>query len=182
MKKERPAAPPPKPRQVDQQKAISLIFQAEKGGQLTPQMAYLKSQIPELVFDRWGQPLPLSTVKQERLDRMMGVFMDPVARTIALLHSGTLDTIEADAVRFGHPDVYAQLKTTLIAEMADAGPPLPQWSEAALGIFFGRDAALVYTDGKEAEKPDQGGSAYPGKAPPPTPADLSGEEQLRRST
>jgi hypothetical protein len=59
-----------------------------------------------------------------------------------------------------------------------AGPPLPVWSEGVLGVFFGRDAALVYNEGHEAEKP-KAGREFTGKPPIPTPADFSGETHLK---
>lgn len=174
-------APPPPPR-VDLAGLVKKLDDAAAvhGGQLPPAMDYLKAQMPPQIFDRWGQPLPLSIDKQERLDRLVAILAQPLERGRALLVSGTLDTIEADALRNGWPTVYDHLKDQAIAEMAEAGPPLPVWSEGVLGILFGRDAALVYVDAThEAEKPTARGGAFPGKAPLPTPADQSSEPDLR---
>jgi len=176
--KGKPAARPSTPPHVDVMKAIEALHTMEKAGPLPPPMLYLQQQLPAVAFDRWGTPLPLSIAKQERLDRLVAVMADPYHRGRELLLSGYLDTIEASAIRDGHPQVYQALRTQVEAELAMAGPPLPVWSEGVLGVFFGRDAALVYNEGHEAEKPKAGGQ-YAGKPPLPTPADFSGETHLK---
>lgn len=182
MKARRGRPAPPTPPHVDLAGLVKKLDDAAAvhGGQLPPAMAYLKAKMPPQIFDRWGQPLPLSIDKQERLDRLVAVLSQPLERGRALLVSGTLDTIEADALRQGWPAVYEHLKDQAIAEMAEAGPPLPVWSEGVLGILFGRDAALVYVDAThEAEKPTARSGQFPGKAPLPTPADQSSDPDLR---
>lgn len=175
MKEPAPGKAPPTPPHVDL-KAITDRVNAT--AQLPPSVAYLKSQLPPQIFDRWGQPLPLGIDKQERLDRLVAVLAQPLERGRALLVAGTLDTIEADALRNGWPQVFDHLKQQAIAEMAQAGPPLPTWSEGVLGILFGRDAALVYQDGTaDAEKPTA--TKFNGKPPLASPADLSSEPDLR---
>ncbi len=181
MKAERGRPAPPIPPHTHLAGLVAKLDAAEKthGGQLPPAMAYLKANMPPQIFDRWGQPLPLGVDKQERLDRLVAILAQPLERGRALLLSGTLDTIEADALRQGWPAVYEHLKEQAIAEMAEAGPPLPVWSEGVLGILFGRDAALVYVDGTaDALKPGDTKS-FNGKAPLPTPADQSSEPDLR---
>lgn len=175
MKAPRPGKGSPRPPHVDL-KAITDRLAAMPAP--SPALAYLKSQLPPQIFDRWGQPLPLGIDKQERLDRLVAIMTTPLERGRALLVAGQLDTIEADALRQGWPNVYDHLKQQAIAEMAEAGPPLPVWSEGVLGILFGRDAALVYSDNSaDAEKPTARGFA--GKPPLPTPADFSSEQELR---
>src|SRR6185295_2002311 len=120
MKQPQPAKAPPIPPHVEVMQVQAVISRFEASGQLIPPVAYLKSQLPQIPMDRWGQPLPLSIAKQERFDRMMAVFTRPVERVTALLHAGSLDTIEANTIRFGHPELYAQLREQVIAEMADA--------------------------------------------------------------
>ncbi len=176
--KEKPAARPPRPPKVDLMAVRQHIDDQEKTGHTPASASYLKSQLPPLVVDRWGQPLPLSIQKQERLDRLVAIVAEPFRRGRELLLAGYLDTIEANAIRDGHPDVYAAMSTQLQAELAIAGPPLPAWSESVLGVFFGRDVALVWNEGHEALKPT-GGKEFPGKAPLPTPADLTSEKELR---
>lgn len=181
MKAARGRPAPPAPRHVDLAALVKSLDDAGQvhGAALPPAMAYLKSQLPPQIFDRWGQPLPLGIDKQERLDRLVAVLARPLERGRALLVSGTLDTVEADAIRNGWPQVYDHLKEQAIQEMAEAGPPLPTWSEGVLGILFGRDPALVYNDGTaDAAKPTENKN-FNGKAPPPAPADLSSEPDLR---
>ncbi len=160
--------------------AIEKLHQMEKAGPLAPPMAYLQKQLPTVAMDRWGKPLPLSIAKQERLDRLVAIMADPMRRGRVLLLSGYLDTIEANALRDGHPDVYAAMRTQVEAELAMAGPPLPPWAESTLGVFFGRDAALVYNEGHEAHKDSESGKGFNGKPPLPTPADITAERHLAR--
>jgi len=177
MKRDAPTGEPPPAPPVDADAMRKRLNDA--GAIVSPAMTYLKAQMPPQITDRWGQPLPLSVDKQERLDRLAAVLAQPLERGRALLVSGQLDTIEADAIRNGWPQVYDHLKEQAIAEMAEAGPPLPPWSEGVLGILFGRDAALVYTDGSaDAAKPT-GNKQFNGKAPLASPADLSSEPDLR---
>jgi len=175
MKAQKPRPAPDAPPHVDLK---TVTDQLNAMAAPSPALAYLKAQLPPQIFDRWGQPLPLSIDKQERLDRLVAILRHPLERGRQLLVSGQLDTIEADALRQGWPQVYEHLKEQAIQEMAEAGPPLPTWSEGVLGILFGRDAALVYVDGTaDAEKPTS--SKFNGKAPLPTPADASSEPDLR---
>jgi hypothetical protein len=178
MKDPKPAKRPPRPPKVELAHVFAGLSTQERTGPLPPDMAYLKGQLPEMMFDRWGKLLPLSIQKQERLDRLVAIMAQPFERGRELLLAGYLDTIEANAIRDGHPDVYAAMSAQLQTEMAIAGPPLPAWSESVLGVFFGRDAALIYNEGHEALKPT-GGKEFPGKAPLPTPADLTSEKELR---
>ncbi len=177
--KGKPTARPPRPAKVDLMAVRKHIDDQEKTGHIPASAAYLKGQLPEMLFDRWGAPLPLSIQKQERLDRLVAIMAEPFRRGRELLLAGYLDTLEANAIRDGHPDVYAAMSTQLQAELAIAGPPLPAWSESVLGVFFGRDAALVWNEGHEALKPTAGGKEFPGKPPLPTPADLTSEKELR---
>ncbi len=177
MKREKPGPRPKDPPHVDVMTAIEKLNQASKAGPLPPPILYLQSQLPEVAFDRWGRPLPLSIAKQERLDRLVAIMADPYHHGRELLLSGRLDIIEATALRDGHPDVYAAMRTQVEAELAMAGPPLPPWSDGVLGVFFGRDAAVVYNEGDEAHKPE--GGAAGGKAPLPTPADFTAERNLK---
>lgn len=180
MKQPKPGAAPPKPHKVDLRNIAGLLGQKEKEGPLPPPLAYLQSQLPVEPMDRWNQPLPLSVVKQERLDRLMAVILAPRVRVRALLLSGRLDTIEADGLRNGYPELYAEMTDQLIQEMARARPPLPPWSQSTLGVFFGRDAALVYNDDHQGDKPDTSNRQFTGKPPLPTPADQTSDQALRR--
>lgn len=180
MKRPSPGKGPMRPGRVNLASLARNLDSMAKahGGQLSPSLAYMKSQLPPQIFDRWGKPLPLGVDKQERLDRLVAILGHPLERGRALIVSGQLDTIEADALRNGWPQVYEHLKEQAIAEMAEAGPPLPTWSEGVLGILFGRDAALVYAGSTaDAEKPTT--KQFQGKPPLPTPADFSSEQELR---
>lgn len=177
MKNEKPAARPARPPTVELAHVFAGLSTQEAAGPLSPSLAYLKANLPQMMFDRWGKLLPLSIQKQERLDRLVAVMAKPFERGRELLLSGYLDTLETNAIRDGHPEVYAAMRAQVEAEMAIAGPPLPMWSESVLGVFFGRDAAVVYNEGHEALKPT--GKAFTGKPPLPTPADLAGEKELR---
>lgn len=170
--KGKPAKPPAKPKKVDLMHVIAVNHDFETRGPLNSSQLYLKANLPKQSFDRWGQPLPLSTVMQERMDRMVAVIVNPMERGRQLLLSGTLDTLETNALKDGCPEAYAALQIQALKEMADAGPPIADWAEKTLSVFFGRDAAMVYAQDQEDGQPDSQ-KRFAGKAPPPNPADLS---------
>lgn len=177
LKQETPAKRPADPKRVSLTAVLAQLTQDEiTGAPTSPAIQYLAKNLPLRATDRWGRELPLSTVEQEKLDRMAAVLFDP-NRSRLLLKSGRLDTIEVDALREGQPGWYAALVQAAKADMVQAGPPLPAWADAVLGILFGRDAALVY--GAETDTDEPSKSKFAGKPPSPTPADLSGEPSLK---
>jgi len=181
LKQPKPAARPKGPPKVNLTAVYAQLVQVEMMGEpLTPAIKYFADHLPLRNVDRWGQELPLSDVEQEKLDRMAAILFEP-GRGALLLKSGRLDTIEVDALKGGRPGWYATLSQQATADMVKAGPPLPMWSEAVLGVLFGRDAALVY--GKELDVNQESESKsgkFNGKPPNPLPSDLSGEPSLKR--
>ncbi|HET7037167.1 MAG TPA: hypothetical protein VFI42_15890, partial [Thermomicrobiaceae bacterium] len=131
----------------------------------------LLAHLPTEQFDRWLQPLPLSIVQQDRLDRMVAVLEQPLERGRALLVSGTLDTLERDALKEGRPEAYDAIYAQAVREMATAGPPLPAWADGVLGILFGRDAAHVFAEETTDADGKPKGGQFTGKPPVPTPAE-----------
>lgn len=168
--KPKPAKAPPTPRNITPG-MLAVIRAAVSKFPTVPANVYLKAHLPVEEFDRWMQPLPLSIVQQDRLNRMMAVILAPIDRGRALLLSGTLDTLECEAIKEAHPDAYQILKDQAVREMVQSGGSLPQWSEAVLGVLFQRDAAHVFVEEKTDKegKPLSGGAAA--RTPIPTPSE-----------
>lgn len=177
LKEKEPAPRPATPKRINLAALLAQLAAADIAGDpKTPMMAYIAAHLPQQAVDRWGQPLPLSLVDQEQLDRMCAVLFD-ITRGRKLLHSGRIDTIETEALAGGQPGLYSMLVVEAEGDMVRAKPPFAPWAEKALSVLFGRDAALVY--GEAAAKPEPQGTKFNGKPPPPTPADLSAEPALK---
>lgn len=174
LKNPKPAKAPPAPKTIE---LLAITTGLAQAPMLSPSMAYLQDHLPEQPLDRWGQPLPLSSVQQDRLNRLVAVLANPYERGMALLKSGTLDTIETNALREGTPEVYARINQEARMDMIQAGPPISLWAEAVLGVLFGRDAAIVYGESDQAPNPRSG---FAGNPPLPTPSDMTAEHGLRR--
>lgn len=123
-----------------------------------PVALYIRAHAPKLQLDKWGEPLPLSAVDQDRLDRMFAVIASPYDRSLALMKSGLLAPDEVDAVQAVHPEIYSLLVDVAKRQMLEADPPYPVWAESMLSTLFGQPAAKVY-----------GGAAeiHPGDGPKP---------------
>src|SRR4051812_19041633 len=104
-KNPKPGKAPPAPKPITPQ-MLTMIRGAANMNPTDPKCAYLLKHLPKEEFDRWMQPLPLSVVQQDRLNRMMAVMMDPINRGRALLLSGTLDTLECEALHDAIPQAY----------------------------------------------------------------------------
>lgn len=168
-KNPKPAKGPKPPREIVPA-VLSAIRMSAKVDLSSPKSKFLNEHLPKEQFDRWLQPLPLSIVQQDRVNRMIAMFVAPIDRGRALLLSGQLDTLDMQVLRDGIPDAYEILRTQAVREMAEAGPPLPQWSEAVLGVLFGRSAAHVFAEEKtDEEGKPQAGNGFAGKPPVPTP-------------
>jgi hypothetical protein len=177
LKDKEPGPKPAPPKHIDLGRLLAQLAAADLAGDpKTPMMAYIEAHLPQRAVDRWGNPLPLSIVEQEKLDRMCAVLFD-VTRAQKLLHSGRIDTIEAEALANGQPGMYSELVRQANGDMVRAKPPFAPWAERSLSVLFGRDAALAYGDLVAEEKPKE--RQFEGKPPPPSPADLSAEPALK---
>lgn len=174
-----PAAPaPPEPAHVDLERMMHVLTAEPDPPTLAKQ--YLMTKAPRAQLDKWGAPLPLSAVDQDRLDRVFAVIASPHDRTRALLRAGMLGPDEVDAVSFSFPEIYGELEREALKELVVTAPPYEGWAETVLGILFGKPPAEVIAGGiDQPGKPQQDGQPPPGKpkasggapAGMPTPAD-----------
>lgn len=142
----------------------------EAQGISSVEMAYLKDHAPRLQTDKWGQPLPLSTVDQMRLDDIFALLVSPLERGQALLHSGRITPGEVDALATTNPDVLSALVDEARMDMVMHPAPYAPWAEAVLGYLFQKPAAVFLKEGPdEATKPTGQNAKAPGA--PPTPVD-----------
>ncbi len=178
LKKPKPEKAPPAPKRISTVQLATLRI-AARAQPDQPLNAYLLAHLPPEEFDRWLQPLPLSAVQQDRLDRMMAVLEAPIDRGRALLVSGTLDTLECQALREGQPKAYEILRTWAIHDMVAGKPPLPGWSEGVLGVLFGREASHVFAEEKTDKSGKPAGQGFSGKLPAPTPSEQRDNIQRR---
>lgn len=144
LKKVTPQAGPPMAAHVDHQTLLEQLAEKRAMGINTPALAYLWAMTPPQELDEWGMPLPLSSMQQDAMDRLVAVLASPFERGTSLLHSGQLAPDETDALIAAFPDLYGVMVGRARADMIAAKPPFPAWAEAQLGIFFRRPAATVY--------------------------------------
>lgn len=143
----------------------------EAQGISSVEMAYLKDHAPRLQTDKWGQPLPLSTVDQARLDDIFALLVSPLERGRALLHSGRITPGEVDAISVTNPDILAALVEEARMDLIKTPAPYAPWAEAVLGYLFQKPPALFLKEGPDdgATKPTGQNAKAPGA--PPTPVD-----------
>lgn len=110
----------------------------------TPAEEYVFNKIPKQDLDQWGNPLPLSPLSQDTLDRIFAIMAAPLERGTALLQSGQLIDDEVDAIEAVFPDVYMMMMERVRNDMLTYEPPYPAWVEAQIGILFRKPASAVY--------------------------------------
>jgi hypothetical protein len=137
---------------VDFETYLETAERSRRMGIASPAMAFLWVKAPVQAFDQWGQPLPLSPMQQDGLDRMFAIIADPVGRGEALLHSGQLADDEVQALVMVYPDVYAAMVDEASREMLATPLPYPAWVEAQLGVLFQKPASAVYSKQESAPK------------------------------
>ncbi len=179
FRRERPPEGPPRPPHIDLEALMGELVGMEARGISSREMAYLRANAPRQSIDKWGQPLPLSTVDQDRLDSAFALLVSPLERGRSLLTSGQLGPDEVSALKATNPEVLQALREQAQLEMVEHGPPFAAWAEAALSYLFEKPAAQY-----AAEQPEKAGgrnAANPGA--PPTPVDrleVSVRQQTRR--
>ena len=164
LKKRSPPAGPPAPGHVDHADLLDQIHEKEQLKIATPALLFLKAQAPPQTVDKWGQPYPLSTFDQERLDQLVAIIAAPYERGRALVRAGMITPSEVDALAQVYPDVLGVLENEVVQDMLDHPPPYPSWSEATIGVLFGVPAAAVYGQGtpKVPERQSLQGTANKG--------------------
>lgn len=167
---EPPAPSPPEPAHVDIEQMMQ-VLQAEPD---PPTLAktYLMAQGPRQQLDKWGAPLPLSSVDQDRLDRAFAVIASPHDRTRALLRAGKLAPDEVDAVTAAFPEIYGELEREALHDLITTAPPYEGWAETVLGILFGKPPAEVVSGGLGGP-PQQPGEGAPPKGKAKAPASMA---------
>lgn len=177
----RPRKMPAEPPEVDWQKMLIAHQGRDSRG-----MAYLRQHGPKQTSDQWGQPLPLSSVAQYDLDRLVAVLADPLLRTRDLMLSGILNSDEVAAVKAVHPQVYAEITGAAFNDMMQTKPPWENWAVGVLGVLFQKPATQMYTEAQQAPDDAQQQAAATGAgptAPLATPSDrreTAVREQARR--
>ena len=164
-----PAPPPPDAGHVQLEALMGQVAEAEGSPAPSPAALYIRAHAPKLQLDKWGEPLPLSAVEQDRLDRMFAVLASPYERTMALMRSGLLGPDEVDAVQAVHPEIYALLVDVAKRQMMESDPPYGVWAESMLSTLFGKPAAKIYGGESEAN-PEKGAPKGGGKAAVPAGA------------
>lgn len=134
------------------------------------EMAFLRANAPRQSIDKWGKPLPLSAVDQDRLDRTFAIMASPLDRGRVLLESGQLTPGEVQALKATNPDVLSALQQQAAYEMANHGPPYAAWAEAVLGYLFQKPAAQFVSD-KQPDTSKGGNQNTESPGAPPTPVD-----------
>lgn len=142
------------------------LEESRRRGTMSPAETYLALKSPPIQLDDWGEPLPLTAMDQDYLDRVFAILKDPHGRGTALLHSGRLcpDEVEPIAV------VYFEIWETMVDRARDdmfssGGPPFPAWAETSLSVLFQKPASAVYNP-KPADEPTAGNAPH-GKVKPP---------------
>lgn len=175
LKRPHPGKGPPAPASVNIETLWAKLEASRARGTQTPAETYLSIKAPALEFDAWGEPLPLSAMAQDYLDRVFAVLLSPFERGEALLHSGRLCPDEVEPISVVFPEVWATLVERATDDLFEAGgPPLPAWAETSLGILFQKPASAVYNP-----KPQDGasaGTAPTGKVKPPEPTQADRRE------
>lgn len=166
--KKPPAPAPPEPAHVDIEQLMSTLTAQPDPPTLARQ--YLMSSGPRMRLDKWGEPLPLSAVDQDRLDRVFAVIASPQYRTRALLRAGMLGPDEVDAVSASFPEIYGELEREAIHDLVTTPRPYAAWAEAVLGVLFGRPPAEVVQSGPPGQQQQQ---ATPPAGKPKAPASMA---------
>ena len=170
LKNETPPKGPPMPPHIDVLSFMANTATAEQHGVAPPSALYIRDYGPRPAYDRWGAPLPLSPSEQARLDRITAILIEPIARGLALLHSGQLTPTEVAALKAVHPDIWADMVADTMADMVQAKPPFPAWVIATLSTLFEKPAAAVFM-GEPIEEPRPNPRAGAMIRPEGTPAD-----------
>lgn len=173
-----PAKAPAMPQHVDLEGLLGEIAKAEAQGQSTPASSYLRLAAPKVQLDKWGAPLPLTDVDQDRIDRLFAVLVEPLERSRRLIRSGLLIHDEADAVKTAFPEIYTVLVQELLRDMMASAPPYREWAETTIGVLFGMPPAQLLASAEAPEKMMAKQEAKD-KKPEPTP-DMSGTAADRR--
>lgn len=153
LKKETPQAGPPRAGHVDYDELVKKIEEQRRLGIAGPVAEYMDKVRPPQQFDQWGEPLPLSALDQDRLDRTFAILAGPMERGTALLHSGQLIDDEVDAIEAVYPGIYVLIVERAKNDMFATDPPYPAWAEAQLGILFRKPASSVYSPKPAEEMP-----------------------------
>ena len=150
--KGKPKAPPSEPPHIDFQNLLI----ANQGRQ-SRGVAYILKSGPRQTFDEWGQPLPLSSVGQYDLDRLVAVLKEPITRTRDLMMSGLLNPDEVAAVKAVHKDVYDMVSQAAVRDMLETKPPYQIWAQGVLDVLFQKPATAMYAEANQADPsaPDQ---------------------------
>ena len=174
-KRQQPGKPPAPPRHMDVVELHRLVQEAQSfappGTPVPPEMQTLLDAAPPLRLDRWGMPLPLDLPAQYRLDRVAAILADPINRGRSLIRSGQIGPDETAAMLAGRPADYMVLKREVLRDVIVAGPPLPQWVEATLAIFFQRPASQLLAMPQPEAPPKPSGGPGPREVPFGTPAE-----------
>ena len=169
LKRPHPEKGPTAPPSVDYEKMWELIEQRRALGIQTPAQAFLAIKAPAMSLDQWGEPLPLSSMQQDYLDRIFAMLLNPKVRTEALLHSGRLCPDEVEPVATVFPEVWEAICEDAQRDMVAHPPPYPAWVESTLGVLFQKPASAVYNP--TPEKPMGSPPQSQVKAPEGTQAD-----------
>lgn len=173
-----PTRAPKTPPHVAVESLLGALGKAFAEGQGNPALAYLKLMVPPTQYDKWGAPLPISDVEQDRVDRLFAVLVEPMERTRALVRSGLLLEMESDAVKATFPEIYTVLVKEVLKDLTDAAPPYREWAETTVGVLFGMPPAQLLQSAEAPEKQMAKAEAK-SKKPTPTP-DMSGTAADRR--
>lgn len=157
-----PKKPPADPPTIDFEKLL-----IANQGKTSKTINFLRTKGPKQSSDEWGQPLPLSSVAQYDLDRLVAISRDPSLRTRDLMLSGLLNSDEVAILKAVHPEIYAQIRDAAFVDMMQTKPPYEVWAVGVLGILFQKPATQMYTDAQQAPDDQQQQQAATG-GPGPT--------------
>ena len=166
-----PRKPPKDPKRVDLVHLIAAGSAMAKRGEPVPHIEYIKQFGPKISTDEWGQPLPLSSVAQYDLDRLVAIMLDPLDRARELLLSGMLNPDEVTALKAVYPTVWVALVDAAYSDMIETKPPWKTWAQNVLGVLFQKPATEAYQSHENPAKPAQGGgggAGVPGSLPTPS--------------
>lgn len=156
------------PEKVPVERLMGELAANEVKGLGTPASAYLRLMAPTVKLDKWGMPLPLSDVDQDRIDRLVAVLDDPWTRARSLLRAGMLLAEETDAVKTAFPEVYTALAGQVLRDLMESPPPFREWAETTIGVLLGLPPAeLLKSAGPTPEQQAESAatSQAPGKLP-----------------
>jgi len=166
-----PRKPPKDPKHVDLVHLIAAGNTMKARGEAVPHIEYIKQFGPKIKTDEWGNPLPLSSVAQYDLDRLVAIMLDPLDRARDLLMSGMLNPDEVTALRAVYPTVWAALVDASYQDMIETKPPWKTWAQNVLGVLFQKPATEAYQSHENPAKPAPGGGggpSVPGSLPTPS--------------